>query len=352
MYIDNVLYCQDIERISVPEFEAFRNKKFFITGASGLVGSFLVDVLMYLNDKHGYNMDVWGTFSGPRSFTERFPDYAARQDFHAVVQDINQPIELDLEPDYIIHAASNTHPALYANNPVETIKLNINGTTNVLEFAKEKQNCRVLFLSTMEVYGEDKTVDKFNEQNIGKIDFTYFRSCYPESKRLCETLCSAYNKEYGTDTLTARLGYIYGPTVKLNSSKADVQFLNKALSGEDIVLKSQGLQQRSYCYVADTVAALLFILLKGKTGESYNVASSKGNIMLRQFAEILAECSGVKVVFDIDDNIAATGGSQVQNSTLDASKLENLGWKSCFSPNEGIGHTLQIKKKILGDNNG
>ncbi|MBO6281209.1 MAG: NAD-dependent epimerase/dehydratase family protein [Alphaproteobacteria bacterium] len=352
MYINNILYRQDIERILVPAFEKLRGKTFFITGTSGLVGSFLADVLLYLNEKHNYGMDIWGTFSSQKSFDERFPSYVGRDDFHAVIQDINQPITLDLKPDYIIHAASNTHPALYANNPVETIKLNVNGTSHILDFAKEKQNCRVLFLSTLEVYGEDKTVDKFNEQNIGKVDFTYFRSCYPESKRLCETLCSAYNKEYGTDIVTARLGYIYGPTVKLNSSKADVQFLNKALAGEDIVLKSRGLQQRSYCYVADTVAALLFILLKANTGESYNVASTQGNIRLHEFAEILAEFSGVKVVFDIDENIAATGGSQVQNSTLDSFKLESLGWKSCFSPNDGIEHTLQIKKEILGDNNG
>lgn len=344
MYIHNVLYRQDIERILVPKFEYLRHKTIFITGTSGLVGSFLTDVLMYLNDKYNYQMNIWGTFSSLRSFTERFPSYMKRGDFHPVIHDINQAINLDINPDYIIHAASNTHPALYVNNPVETIKLNINGTANVLDFAKEKMGCRVLFLSTMEVYGEDRMVDKFSEQNVGKIDFTYFRSCYPESKRLCETLCSAYNKEYGTDIVTARLGYIYGPTVKLDSSKADVQFLNRAIEKQDIVLKSRGLQQRSYCYVADTVAALLFVLLQGQTGQSYNVSSDLGNVMLRQVAEILAENAGVKVVFDIDENVVATGGSQVQNSTLDATKLESLGWNAKFSLKEGLEHTYKILK--------
>ena len=127
-------------------------------------------------------------------------------------------------------------------------------------------------------------------------------------------------------------------------SKADVQFLNRAIEKQDIVLKSRGLQQRSYCYVADPVAALLFVLLQGQTGQSYNVSSDLGNVMLRQVAEILAENAGVKVVFDIDENVVATGGSQVQNSTLDATKLESLGWNAKFSLKEGLEHTYKILK--------
>ena len=132
---------------------------------------------------------------------------------------------------------------------------------DALEIAKKNDKCRTIFLSTLEVYGEDKTVESFKEDDIGYVNFMISRSCYPESKRLSETLCQAYIKEFNLDIVIARLGYIYGPTIKLSSSKADVQFLNKALSGENIVLKSSGMQKRSYCYVADTVSALLTVLL-------------------------------------------------------------------------------------------
>ena len=346
MYIKNPSYTDCIDKILLENFANFKDKTFFITGASGLVGSFLVDTLMYLNLKKDYNIRVVATFSSEKSLSERFISYAKNKLFVPIIQDINQPIEYSENVDYIVHAASNTHPLLYATKPVETIELNVLGTLNVLKFAQENKGSKSIFLSTLEVYGEDKTIERFSENDIGFVNFNTTRACYPESKRLCETLCHSFVQEFETDTRIARLGYIYGPTVKLNSSKADVQFLNNALQNEPIVLKSTGMQQRSYCFVADVVSALLAILLKGECGEVYNIASDLGNVMLRDFAKTLAEIAGVDVSFAEPTEVELKGGSKVMNSTLNSKKLETLGWRAVFDLREGLENTLTIKKDL------
>ena len=158
MYITNKIYNEDIRRIISSGWEKFKNTTFFITGASGLVGSFLIDTLMFLNKEFGYNIKIFATFTSIESFKSRFLTYQNDSLFNYVIQDITKPIELDEKIDYVVHCASNTHPTLYATKPVETISVNINGTLNVLNFAKKSNAKKVLCLSTLEVYGENKNV--------------------------------------------------------------------------------------------------------------------------------------------------------------------------------------------------
>ena len=346
MYINNELYRKDIEKVIVDDFSLFENKSIFITGASGLVGSTIIDILMFLNEKFNYNINIYGTFSSERTFENRFPSYRNNQSFHPVIQDITNAFDYDFNVDYIIHAASNTHPNLYGTKPVETIKLNVLGTLNVLDFAKKNQNSKSIFLSTMEVYGSKDNIESFEENNIGFVDFMKPRACYPESKRTCETLCHSYVQEYETDIRIARLGYIYGPTVKMSSTKADVQFLAKALNNENIVMKSAGLQKRSYLYVLDTAAALLTILLKGEKGETYNVAAKSGNVLLKDYAKQLAQIANVEIIFENATEQEKLGFSIVSNSTLNDEKIKSLGWSEKFTFNEAIEHTFKIKKEL------
>lgn len=343
MYINNELYLNDIKKIITENFKEFKNKTFFVTGATGLVGSFLVDVLMYLNLHLQYNINIYATFTSLKSAQDRFKEYLNNPNFHILIQNINDPINQDRKFDYIIHTASNTHPKLYAEKPVETMKLNFIGTSNILDFALKSPESKTLFLSTLEVYGEDFNIDLFKESDIGKINFMIPRSCYPESKRACETLCHSYIKEYGLDIRIARLGYIYGPSVKMTSSKADVQFLQKALNKENIILNSDGLQRRSYCYVADTVSALLTILLNGTSGETYNIAAENSNVRLRDVAQIYADLAGTELQFTKPTDKEKEGYNNINNSMLNSKKLQSLDWHPFFTLHEGIQHTLEIK---------
>lgn len=350
MYIVNKLYIEDIRKIYTKDFSLLSNKSVFITGASGLIGSCIVDILMFLNQELNFNINVWATFSNEESFNNRFPSYKNNPFFHPLIQDITKTFRFktDFNLDYVIHAASNTHPYLYGTKPVETIQLNIIGTLNVLNFVKTKTNLKSIFLSTLEVYGVKDNIEAFDENNIGFVDFMKPRACYPESKRLCETLCHSYNQEYSTNIRIARLGYIYGPTVKLNSSKADVQFLNNALNNENIIMKSSGMQRRSYLYVLDAASAILTVLLKGECGSTYNVAAKSGNILLRDYAKKLSEIANVNIIYESANKKEQLGFSTVSNSTLCGNKLKLIGWNAKFTFDEGIEHTYKIKKELIG----
>ena len=157
------------------------------------------------------------------------------------------------------------------------------------------------------------------------------RSCYPESKRAAETLCASYVQQYGLDCVVARLCYVYGPTVVPGNTRADAQFLKKALAGEDIVLKSDGAQLRSYCYVADAVRGLLAVLLSGARGEAYNVAARGGAHTIREYAETLARLAGVRVAFDLPPEAERRGYSAVTRAVQNPAKLEGLGWSARVS---------------------
>ncbi|ARR01148.1 NAD-dependent epimerase/dehydratase family protein [Campylobacter porcelli] len=347
MYINNKLYQEDIKKIIIEDFIFLKNKSILITGASGLIGSCIVDILMFLNKKFDFNINIFAIFSNIENFEKRFPSYKNNKHFNILVQDIANLFDYNFYVDYIIHAASNTHPHLYGTKPVETIKLNIIGTLNVFNFAKKNKNSKSIFLSTMEVYGSNYNIKAFKENDIGFVNFMKSRACYPESKRTCETLCHSYIEEYDLDIVIARLGYIYGPTVKMDSTKADVQFLAKALNNENIIIKSEGLQKRSYLYVLDAAAGLLTILLKGKKGETYNVAAKSGNVLLRDYAKQLAQIANVRIVFENATEQEQKGFSTVLNSTLNDEKIKSLGWNEKFTFNEAIEHTFKIKKELI-----
>lgn len=346
MYIGNQLYKSNILKIITPVFENMKNKNIFITGSSGLVCSALIDSLMFLNENCNYQTHIWAIFVSEDDYIQRFPSYLNNPYFHPLVHDIFNPFDAELVPDFMIHAASFTHPRLYAEMPVETMKLNLLGTINALEFAKKNLNCKSLFLSTMEIYGENEAKDIYAEDDYGYINIMTQRACYPVSKRAAETMCCCYAKEYNMNVMTARLGYIYGPTVQLSSSKADVQFLNNALNNEDIVMKSNGEQKRSYCYVLDVVSALVTILCKGVSAETYNIANDMGNVCLKDVAEIYAKLSGVNLKFELPSENEQKGFSIVKNSTLSSKKIEALGWQAKFSFIDGFSHTYQIKKEL------
>lgn len=340
MYRKNNIYWQDVQCASAAQDSSFlKSKRILVTGAGGLVGSFLVDTLLHLNEQCGYGLQIYALFTSVQSAQQRFPGRDAQHGFYPLVHDITRPFEPGLTVDYIVHTASNTHPQQYSSTPVDTILLGMQGTHHVLELARQTPGCRVIFCSTYEVYGHRESPRVFHEGEIGELDFNIPRACYPESKRLSETLCHAYAAQHGVDVVIARLGSIFGPSVKLSSSKADVQFLNNVLRGEDITLLSPCTSERSWCYVADVASALLRLLSSGERGAAYNIASSHAS--LRDYADTLAKLSSTQVICK---DPHATPRYELM---LDSAKLRALGWRPQFSFPEAISHTYNIKKEIL-----
>lgn len=341
MYLTNSLYLTDLDTISSLNISFLKEKKILITGASGLIGSFLVDFLVYLNLFKNTNIQIYPVFSSEKSYTNRFGSYTYTDFLRPLIHDITIPFKLNFSPDFIVHAAGHAHPKLYITNPVETFDINFIGTKNILELQKG-QGSKSIFLSSFEVYGNNQQEINLEENSLGLIDFNRIRSCYPLSKVASENLCKCFVYEYDSDISILRLGYIYGPTVNLNSSKADVQFLNNALIGKDIILLSTGSQKRSYCYVADAISAILCLLEKGGKGESYNLSVPDGNITLRDFASILAEISDVNVICKNKESIM-----DYQNAIMSSDKIKKIGWRSLFTTKEGISHTFYIKKFFM-----
>ena len=315
-------------------------KSFLITGASGLIGSCLIDLLMLACGK-GMNNHIYALGRSAKKLEAQFSEYLNSNYFHIVEQDICSPINDNLNFDYIIHAASNADPINYAKYPVETMKTNLLGIINVLEYARSHPSCRVELLSTFEVYG-NVGKDEYVESEVGLLDFNALRACYPESKRAAETMARCYNDEYNVDVTISRLSSIYGPTMAENDSKAHAQFLRNALAGKDIALKSKGEQKRTYCYVLDAVTGIFTILFHGKKGEAYNVSNEDSIVTIAKLAQINAEECNRTVVFDIPSELESKGFSKSQNCILDNRKLRNLGWQAKYNIREGIKECLSI----------
>ena len=346
----NQIYLEDINWVAeLPlPWEKLQNNSFLISGATGLIGSFLVDVLLHKNLQCGLNCTVYALGRNEQKAKQRFEKF--RDDEHLVFipYDITRPLKRDDigTVNYVLHLASNTHPMQYATDPIGTITTNIIGVQNMLEFATAHHADRFAFASSNEIYGENRgDVEFFTEDYCGYIDSNTMRAGYPESKRCGEALCQAYRAQKGLDVVIPRLTRSYGPTMLMSDTKAISQFIKKGIAGEDIVLKSAGTQYYSYQYVADSVSGLLTILLSGESGEAYNIAEEHSDIMLKDLAGIIAGINGKKVIFEIPDAVEASGYSKATKARLDGHKLAALGWRPQYTIETGIKRTISILKE-------
>lgn len=347
MYQEDVAY---VAGLNLP-WELLMDKAIMISGATGLIGSFLVDVLMLKNKKDKINCTVYTLSRSKERADARFAYCSEELAYKFIPYDINKPlIRDDLGiVDFVVHLASNTHPMAYATDPIGTIMTNVIGTQNMLEFAVTHKAARCVFASSNEIYGENRgDVEKFDESYCGYIHSNTMRAGYPESKRCGESLCQAYIWQKELDVVIPRITRTYGPTLLKSDTKALSQFLHKGAAGENIILKSAGTQYYSYIYVADAVSGLLTALLKGKCGEAYNIADEASDIMLKDLAAIIAECVGTEVVYEIPDAVEAAGYSRVAKARLESSKLNRLGWTAKYDIRRGIERTIYILKEIDG----
>ena len=314
-----------------------------VTGASGLIGSCLIDLLMLANN-YGRHFEVYALGRNKEKMKDRFSAFDSFALLHYVEQDIQMPLDPQISYDYIVHGASIADPRNYALYPAETMLINLLGAKNVLNYCKNHLTTKVIMLSTFEVYG-NAGKDIYQEIDSGVIDQNMIRSCYPESKRCMEILTRSYVEEYGVDAVIGRLCSIYGPTMVKDDSKAHAQFIRNALRGEDIVLKSKGEQQRSYCYVIDAVTGILCALGTGAIGETYNISNEESVVTIAEVAKAVADIVGTKVVFDTPDEIEKKGFSKPQNCILDNQKLKSLKWKGKYDIKTGLKECIDILKE-------
>ncbi len=330
------------------DWTCLKDSKLLISGATGMIGKCLIDLIMYKNHSENLNCTIIALGRNKEKAEERLGEYFNDVNFKFVESDINKAIEIeDDNIDYILHAASSTHPLQYSNDPIGTITANVMGTYNLLELAANKNTRRFLFSSSVEIYGENKRdIDKFDESYLGYIDCNTLRAGYPESKRTGEALCQAFIKQKNLDVVIARLSRVFGPTMLMSDSKASSQFIKNGINEEDIVLKSEGLQNYSYSYVFDAVKGMLMCLTVGKCGEAYNISDEKFDVTLKDFAKACANTVDKQVIFDLPDEKERAGYSTATKALLDSTKINQLGYKANEDFDSRIEDTIHILKKV------
>lgn len=327
--------------------DGFRGKSFFISGAAGLIGSYLIDLLIVAEEEFGLEIEICACDRNVDLLNERFPDGVSAS-LSKLTIDICQDEIPAAHYDYVIHAASNTSPVDYAQKPIDTIWTNVYGAKRLLELAASNQSKRFLFCSSVEAYGRNNgDTDKFTEDYSGYVNSNTVRANYPAAKRCVEALCNAYAAEHPAfDFVIARIGRFYGPTVIPGDSKAPSQFIGNAVRGEDIVLKSDGTQLFSWGYVGDCATALLTILARGECGHAYNVADPGSCAMLREFAQHAAHAAGVKLRFVQQSQVEQAGYSKITKATMATAKIEALGWTAAHHLADGISRTVRYLRQL------
>lgn len=339
-------YRKDVMRTAnTLDLDRLCNKRILITGASGLIGSAIVDLLLWWNKEKQANITIYAGGRDLKKLEKRFP-CAVENLLTAIAYDATAEVHFDFDVDFIVHAASNASPDRYITEPVGTLLANVVGISNLLQFAESSHTERTVYISSSEVYGKLNQQHPLTEDVYGEVDVLSVRSAYPLGKRAAENLCVAYASQYGTDVSIVRPGHIYGPTAQPSDNRVSSAFAYQAAYGKDIVMKSEGTQLRSYCYCLDCAAAVLTVLLKGEKGQAYNISNRKSIITIRKMAELLASSAGVRLLLDLPTYAEKTAFNPMSNSSLDSKKLEDLGWNGIFDAEEGFFHTIQILREI------
>ena len=326
------------------DFEKLYNKTVLITGASGMIASYYMYTLMYLNDTKDANIKIYALVMDMDRL-EEITELSTRNDIIPIVQDVCDPIYIPEKVDYIIHMASSANPRTITKDPVGIIKANVIGTLNVLEFAK-KSGAEVLFTSTREIYGEIQGKEKIKETDMGVLECLELRSCYPESKRMAENLMVSFAYEYNVKYKIVRIAHAYGPGMIINNDgRIMSDLISYIVNKENIVLKSTGDAKRAFCYITDVVSALLMITVDGKPNEAYNISNETEEISVKDLAFMMKEMyQDTEVVFNIEEN--KNEYVKFKRVPLDTTKLEALGWEPRVSLKTGIENTVKYFNEI------
>lgn len=349
----NKILKKDLEKIcynSNINFEEFNEKTFLVTGATGLIGFSIIASMLYYGTDKEKGPIIYALVRDIAKAKEMYREFDTSK-LIFIVGDVCESISIDANIDYIIHGASQTMSKAFVDSPVETIYTSFFGTDNLLRLARQKKVKGFIYLSSMEVYGAPADDVKINEMSETNLNTMATRSCYPESKRMCENLCSSYFAEYGVPAKVVRLTQTFGPGVQYNDRRVFAEFARCAIEGRDIILHTMGETKRNYLYTADAVTAILTVLTLGKPGEAYNAANENTYCSIMEMAKLVAEnCAKGKISVKIENaDINLFGYAPKLFMNLATDKLMNMGWKpsvDLLSMYNNLIEYMQIKRQI------
>ena len=343
------LWMDDIDEVTsvLPELSRLENQNVMITGASGLICSAVIDILIRYNEIHTSTIQIYAAGRNEQKMAERFSEYYNKDYFHFVSYDSSRSDNhFNFHCDYIIHGGANSSPKKIVDEPVETMLGNFLGIKYLLDFARDTKAKRILYISSSEVYGKREHTGAAQEGDYGFIDLLVPRNSYSIGKQAAETLCISYADEYGLNPVIIRPGHIYGPTADKNDDHVSSAWAYDVVSGRNIIMKSDGEQIRSYVYCLDCASATLKVLLCGESGKAYNISNPDSIIRIKEMAKLLCSAGGVELETEVADLEEKKSFNPMSDSSLDSSSLIGLGWKGCFDAVTGFEHTVEILRDI------
>ena len=329
----------------VSGLELLKNtESFVITGATGLLGSRLVDLLLELRKDRGFTYKIYALCRDELKLRETL-EVKGEVIFHAY--DMQEKINLNLSEPVIIHTASPTSTSMFVNQPSKVHELINSSTFFIKEFALKSRAKKLIQLSTMEVYGEqEENIEILETDNFG-LDITNPRNCYPIAKIAAENYLLSNFKENALPVTILRLTQVMAPPIDYLDNRVIFQFARNIVEQEDIVMKTTGQTYRSYVYYLDVLSAILFAADQGQSGEVYNVSAPKSCVSIVELAErmIFLSESKIRIKFALESN-TNTGYRDKLGLCIDSSKLERLGWKSICSLDESLTLLLSDVKSL------
>ena len=324
------------------DWEKFRNKTVLVTGATGRLGMYIVEAVSKADIDWNLNITILALARNERKLKEVFGESLKLPNLHALVQDITEPIRWCGDVHYIFHTAGAASPRDFTREPVDTLWGHLQGTRNVLELAREKKSQKVLYVSTVEIYGEWKREEGIREEDMGPIHCDRSRACYPEAKRMCETMLASYEDQYNVPYVGVRLCHTFGPGIVLDDGRAFSEFLRNVIKGEDIVLQTDGSAVRTYTYVADAVGAMLLAFTKGKD-HYYNIANLNNLISIRDLAELIA---GLDAGGRVEVRFAGQEEQKLkylpfQLGIMNVDRIMEIGWHPQVGLRDAFRYTLE-----------
>lgn len=343
--------CQD-ENI---EFDKFKNSSIMVTGATGLVGSQIVKTLAVANKIRNLNIKIIAVVRSVEKAQKIFGELLNQDNIEVCVWDIINPAWYESKIDYVVHCASVTTSKTMIEKPVDTIQTAIYGTDHVLKLAVKNYVKGFVYLSSMEMYGlPDTKLSSVCEKDLGYIDILKVRSNYPESKRMCESLCVAYQSQYELPVKIARLAQTFGAGVDFESeNRVFAQFAKSAMFHKNIVLHTTGKSEGNYCYTSDAVRAILMLLTKGENGEAYNIVNEDTHTTIRDMAYLVVnEVAGNQINVDFDIPAENVYGYAAETKMkLSSEKMRKLGWEPQVGLKEAYQRLIQSFEYQLGITN-
>lgn len=343
----NSIYLNDLKNIIRDKnisFNILKNKTIFVTGATGIIGSLFVNTILFLNQETNLNCKIIAFVRNKEKAKNKFD--IEDKNIKLIVGDIKKNIECDDDIDYVLHSASETSSQAFVNNPVETIDSILLGTKNVLELSKNKSVKKIIYLSTMEVYGCPTSDIKIDENYETSLNTQDVRNCYPMSKRMCENLCKAYSQEYSINFDILRLTQTFGPGIQYDDNRVFAEFIRSVIESKDIILHTKGETKRNYLYTADAIKAILLTMTSSINNNVYNVANEETYCTILEMANLMKKLNNnINVKIKDTEDLNKFGYAKTLHMNLDTNKIKKLGFKPSVNLEEMFKNTIDSIKK-------